>query len=87
MNFRFDKKSGLVLDEDNQVICLTDAKNGKNIADGLHCLEIIRSLNSFAFEEWHGRYQNGLFHVFDSDGNSVASGYDALQALTNFNKE
>lgn len=48
----------------------------------------VRSLNSIAFEEWYGRYfAGGKFVMFDSDGDSVASGKDALDAWQNFKEQ
>ncbi len=53
----------------------------------LHGLcEFVRSLARIQFEEWYGNYQDGEFYIFDSDGNSVASGKDALEAIFEMNK-
>lgn len=48
----------------------------------------IASLNSISFEEWYGHYQSVLddeFHIFDGEGNGVASGKNALEAYEMMN--
>lgn len=59
-----------------------------------HCSELeafVRSLNAYAFEEWYGRWHEGLFCIFDGEGEVVASGADAYDAwkmfVKNENKE
>lgn len=73
---------------------LSQTNHGDTAAGELHDLrEFIKSLNSFAFEEWHGHYRilggydPNAFHIFDGEGNSVADGEDALEAIENFRKE
>ncbi len=48
--------------------------------------DFVRSLNSLAFEEWHGRYSqvgSCRFCILDGDGDVVASGSDAYEAWRN----
>jgi hypothetical protein len=50
--------------------------------------EFVASLNSFQFEEWYGSHKtiDGKFTIFDSDGNCVASGDNALLAWQEFER-
>lgn len=49
--------------------------------------EFLHSINTMGFEEWYGSYQDGQFHIFDSDGNGVASGSGPFEAWKEFVKE
>ncbi len=46
--------------------------------------ERVNSLNSLAFEEWYGRWQDGRFVIFESSGEGVASGETVTDALRAF---
>ncbi len=80
--------------------CFTDANDhllGADLAEHLNTVtaeltalrEFVASLNSLAFEEWYGSHKtiDGKFTIFDSDGNGVASGDDALDAITDFKEQ
>ena len=45
---------------------------------------LLNQMNSIAFEEWHGHWQDGVFWIFDSDGNGIASGETVVKALAAF---
>lgn len=68
----------------------TNKEADKQLASAVEELDalrdFVRSLNSLAFEEWHGHYQGEHFDIFDGEDNCVATGSDALEAWRNLTK-